>query len=182
LRIRTGLCGNATGLWTSLTQISDIENSASRDTPRNSRLSARDARYSSPMTRLLDANLRKCRDFREHPKSLAGDRGGWLGNEDSNLEMTESISVRRGKATVSPPSIRCRCGFSDPGTRAATSHVDALSSAQGVDTHVLEPTSKVVPQPRRHAGRTYTADSDCGHGPQAAHCALALPFPNPLGE
>src|SRR4029077_1142312 len=36
--------------------------------------------------------------------------------------------IRANKAAVSPPSIRCRCGFSTPGTRAARSHVDALSS------------------------------------------------------
>ena len=39
--------------------------------------------------------------------------------------------IRVNKAAVSPPSIRCRCGFSNPGTRAATSHVDALSSIAG---------------------------------------------------
>src|SRR6478736_5569427 len=38
------------------------------------------------------------------------------------------VEIRANKAAVSPPSIRCRCGFSHPGTRAATSHVDALSS------------------------------------------------------
>src|SRR6478736_6082474 len=37
-------------------------------------------------------------------------------------------AIRANKAAVSPPSIRCRRGFSHPGTRAATSHVDALSS------------------------------------------------------
>src|SRR5262249_1564648 len=36
--------------------------------------------------------------------------------------------MRANKAAVSPPSIRCRCGFSDPGRRAAMSQVDALSS------------------------------------------------------
>jgi hypothetical protein len=32
--------------------------------------------------------------------------------------------IRANKAAVSPPIDRC--GFSNPGTRAATSHVDAL--------------------------------------------------------
>src|SRR5262249_44425819 len=36
--------------------------------------------------------------------------------------------MRASKAAVLPPSIRCRCGFSDPGTRAAMSQLDALSS------------------------------------------------------
>src|SRR5262249_2225049 len=36
--------------------------------------------------------------------------------------------MRANKAAVSPPSIRCRCDFSDPGKRAAMSQLDALSS------------------------------------------------------
>ena len=51
---------------------------------------------SSPETRLLAANLRKCRHFREYPKSLWKDPGGWLGSEDSNLEMAKSIFRQKG--------------------------------------------------------------------------------------
>jgi hypothetical protein len=50
------------------------------------------ARNSSPETGLLAANLRKRRHFREYPKSLRRDPGGWLGISDSNLEMSESKS------------------------------------------------------------------------------------------
>jgi hypothetical protein len=46
-------------------QISDIEKSSSRDSPPDSRPSVQDARNSSPETRLLAANLRKCRLFAE---------------------------------------------------------------------------------------------------------------------
>jgi hypothetical protein len=46
-------------------QISDIEKSSSRDSPPDSRPSAEGARNSSPETRLLAANLRKCRLFAE---------------------------------------------------------------------------------------------------------------------
>jgi hypothetical protein len=77
----------------SRTKISDIENSPGRDTPQSSRPSARDARYSSPQTGRLAANLRKRRHFREYPKSLARDRCGWLGRQDSNLGMAESKST-----------------------------------------------------------------------------------------
>jgi hypothetical protein len=59
-------------------QISDIEKSPSRDPRRNSRHSLTDARHSSSETGLLVANLRKCRHFRECPKSPARDPGGWL--------------------------------------------------------------------------------------------------------
>jgi hypothetical protein len=74
------------------TQISDIEKSSSRDSPWKSRPSARDARYSSPETGLLAAKLRKCRHFRQNLKSPVRDAFGWLGCQDSKLEMTKSMS------------------------------------------------------------------------------------------
>jgi hypothetical protein len=49
----------------SFTQISDIEKSVRRDWPRDFRLSAQDNRDSSPETRVLATNLRKCRFFAE---------------------------------------------------------------------------------------------------------------------
>ena len=55
----------------SRTKISDIENSSSRDLPRDLRPSVRGGRYSSPETGLLAANPRKCRLFaerRRHPE------------------------------------------------------------------------------------------------------------------
>jgi hypothetical protein len=67
---------------------SDIEKSPSRDSLRISPPSVQDSRISPPETRLLAANLRKCRHFREHPKSLARDRGGWLGCQDSNCDVS----------------------------------------------------------------------------------------------
>jgi hypothetical protein len=77
-RIRTGLRGNATGLWVVPFQNSDIENSSSRDWRRNSRPSVRDVRYSSPKTGPFTANPRECR----HPPSTGTDRretivAGW---------------------------------------------------------------------------------------------------------
>jgi hypothetical protein len=59
-------------------QISDIEKSPSRDSMEVLPPSVRDARISSPETGLLAANLRKCRHFRECPKTPATDRYGWL--------------------------------------------------------------------------------------------------------
>jgi hypothetical protein len=73
-------------------KISDIEISSSRDSPRKSRPPARDARFSSPETGVLAANLRASRHFSERRKSLAGDHDGWLGRQDSNLGMAESKS------------------------------------------------------------------------------------------
>jgi hypothetical protein len=72
------------------TQISDIENSASRDTLRDSGPSVREARNSSPETRLLAANLRKYRPFAKRGDSSARDHSGWLPFEDSN----PSVSIR----------------------------------------------------------------------------------------
>jgi hypothetical protein len=63
LRVRTGLRQNATGLAPRRSEISDIENSSSRDSPPNSRRFARDVRYPSLETGLLAANLLKCRRF-----------------------------------------------------------------------------------------------------------------------
>ena len=57
---RTGLRGNATGLWTVPFRNSDIKNSSSRDWGRNSRPSVRDVRYSSPETGPFTANPREC--------------------------------------------------------------------------------------------------------------------------
>jgi hypothetical protein len=71
-------------------QISDIEKSSSRDSPPESRPSAEGTRNSSPETRLLAANLRKCPLFAERRKSPERDRGGWLGNEDSNGQIPET--------------------------------------------------------------------------------------------
>ena len=73
-------------------QISDIENSSSRDWRRNSRPSVRDVRYSSPETGPFTANPRECRHSSEHRKRQARDHCGWLGISDSNLEMSESKS------------------------------------------------------------------------------------------
>jgi hypothetical protein len=50
LRDRTGLRGNATGFGTLPFQISDIEKFSSRDSPRDSRASSRNAQNSSPET------------------------------------------------------------------------------------------------------------------------------------
>jgi hypothetical protein len=81
-------------------QISDIENLSSRDPPWKSRPSVRDARNSAPETGILSANARKYRHFLEYPKSLWRDHGGWLGRQDSNLEMAKSIFVRRDGRTM----------------------------------------------------------------------------------
>jgi hypothetical protein len=59
-------------------QISDIENSSSRDWRRNSRPSVRDVRYSSPETGPFTANPRECRHSSEHRKRQARDHCGWL--------------------------------------------------------------------------------------------------------
>src|SRR3981189_2864107 len=71
-------------------QNSDIENSSSRDSPRNPRSSMRNVRYFPPQTGLSAAILRKCRQFTESGKTSARARGGWLGRQDSNLGMAES--------------------------------------------------------------------------------------------
>ena len=74
----------------SRSQISDIENSSSRDSSRNSRPSVRDALDFSPETRLVAANLRKCRLFAECAELPGRDRCGWLGSEDSNRDVSNS--------------------------------------------------------------------------------------------
>jgi hypothetical protein len=71
------------------TQISDIENSAGRDAPRDSGPSVGETRNSSAETRLLAANLRKCRLFAKRGDLPARDRGSWLGRQDSNLGMAD---------------------------------------------------------------------------------------------
>jgi hypothetical protein len=63
--VRTGLREAKPVSGRSLTQISDIENSASRDTPWDSRAFGEWRPTFSPETRLLTANLRKCRHFAE---------------------------------------------------------------------------------------------------------------------
>ena len=55
--------------------ISDIENSSSRDSPRDSRPSARILQNSSPETGFVAANLRTYRHFCEYPISPGRDRG-----------------------------------------------------------------------------------------------------------
>ena len=65
-------------LWHAPVQISDIENSSSRDARRKSEPSARDGPDSPPETGLSAANLRKRRHFRDYPKYLARDPAGWL--------------------------------------------------------------------------------------------------------
>ena len=79
-------------------QISDIEKSPSSDSMEVLPPSVRDARISSPETGLLAANLRKCRHFRECPKTLATDRYGWLGREDSNRDVSNSKRSLQGSA------------------------------------------------------------------------------------
>jgi hypothetical protein len=69
-------------------QISDIENSSSRDTPPNSRPSVPESRNCSPETGLLTANLRKCRFFAKSRKSPERDYGAWLGCQDSNRDVS----------------------------------------------------------------------------------------------
>src|SRR5260370_14458563 len=74
-------------------QIPDIENSCSRDSSRKTPRSVGSARFSSPKTRPLPANPRKCRRFSDSRKFLRRDPGGWLGRQDSNLGMAESKST-----------------------------------------------------------------------------------------
>src|SRR6266446_633424 len=74
-------------------QIPDIENSCSRDSSRKTPPSVGSARFSSPKTRPLPANPRKCRHFSDSRKFLRRDPGGWLGRQDSNLGMAESPQV-----------------------------------------------------------------------------------------
>src|SRR5258707_14899659 len=88
-----GLCQNATGLWSHHRQIPDIENSCGRDSSRKTPPSVGSARFSSPKTRPLPPNPRKCRHFSDSRKFLRRDPGGWLGRQDSNLGMAESKSV-----------------------------------------------------------------------------------------
>jgi hypothetical protein len=76
-------------------QISDIENSSSRDGCRNLRPLVRDVRYSSPETGPFTANPRECRHSSEHRKRQARDHYGWLGRQDSNLGMSESNPWRQ---------------------------------------------------------------------------------------
>jgi hypothetical protein len=73
-------------------QISDIDKSSSRDSPRDSRLSARIPQNFAPETRLLAVNARKCRYFVEYPKSSARDPFGWLGWSDSNFDVQRENS------------------------------------------------------------------------------------------
>src|SRR6266478_5677692 len=74
-------------------QIPDIENSSSRDSSRKTPPSVGSARFSSPKTRPLPPNPRKCRHFSDGRKFLRRDPGGWLGCQDSNLGMAESKST-----------------------------------------------------------------------------------------
>src|SRR6266849_1742031 len=74
-------------------QIPDIENSCSRDSSRKTPPSVGSARFSSPKTRPLPPNPRKCRHFSDSRKFLRRDPGGWLGWQDSNLGMAESKST-----------------------------------------------------------------------------------------
>ena len=58
--------------------ISDIENSRRRDSSRKKRPSIGNVRFSSPETRPMAANPRKCRHFSEPRKFLGRDPGVWL--------------------------------------------------------------------------------------------------------
>src|SRR5260370_6719637 len=75
-------------------QIPDIENSCGRDSSRKTPPSVGSARFSSPKTRPLPPNPRKCRHFSDSRKFLRRDPGGWLGRQDSNLGMAESKSEK----------------------------------------------------------------------------------------
>jgi hypothetical protein len=59
-----------------------------------------------------------------------------------------SDEMRVSKATVSPPSIRCRCGFSDPGTRAATTRgcteFDSKENGRTIDVVRLHDGSSIA--------------------------------------
>jgi hypothetical protein len=78
-------------------QISDIEKSSSRDSPRGSRLSVRFLENSWRETGSLPSNPRKGRHFRQYPKLPARDACGWLGCQDSNRDVSnfEPASPRR---------------------------------------------------------------------------------------
>jgi hypothetical protein len=71
-------------------QISDIEKSSSRDSPRDSRVSVRFLENSWRETVSLPSNPRKGRHFRQYPKFPARDAYGWLGIEDSNCDVPNS--------------------------------------------------------------------------------------------
>jgi hypothetical protein len=77
-------------------RISDIENSASRDSTRNSRPLARDAQNSSPETRLFAANLRKCRLFAKFRGSPGRDRGGWLRTQSRSNRSPRQFPCQQG--------------------------------------------------------------------------------------
>jgi hypothetical protein len=71
-------------------QLSDIEKSLSGDSTRNLRPLARAAQNSLPETGPLAANRRKRRLFSEFRNSAGRDRCAWLGNEDSNRDVSNS--------------------------------------------------------------------------------------------
>jgi hypothetical protein len=71
-------------------QISDIEKSSSRDSPRDSRLFVRFLENSWRETGSLPSNPRKGRHFRQYPKFPARDACGWLGCQDSNRDVSNS--------------------------------------------------------------------------------------------
>jgi hypothetical protein len=83
-------------------QVFDIEKSSSRDSPRDSRPSARIPQNSQPEIGLMPSNPRKCRYFREYLKSLGRDHGGWLLIEDSNRDVSKSN--RSVQIAPRPPS------------------------------------------------------------------------------